>query len=343
MDEYKEAGLEFRHHDTQISAANRLMLPPLVIGLLVLYGEVDKFLGVEFKNPEAVYQLVWVGCLIISLIWVFNVSRTAQLVHSHLDTRRKNAEIFGLRGHTKIFIMDKDSGFSKIFRHNKLRLVGFGIYFSLLLNFPLKSIVSYNAFIPRVAIIVSGILSIWIWYFYFKQPFRTSNKTPIRWQHVVSIILLLIPLALPFLAKVTQTAIHDIVLWVVIEAVVAWLLFLIWHFYFKKCSPSTSKNSLKWYHIALIIIFLILIIDPLTFFLADLQTQPDANAHLMQGLKHYEKGEYAEAIEEYTKAITIKLNYAKVYALRGEAYRAQGEDEKSDRDLKLAKALREGQ
>ena len=49
MDEYKEAGLEFRHHDTQISAANRLMLPPLVIGLLVLYGEVDKFLGVEFK------------------------------------------------------------------------------------------------------------------------------------------------------------------------------------------------------------------------------------------------------------------------------------------------------
>ena len=49
IDEYKETGLEFRHHDTQISAANRLMLPPLVIGLLVLYGEVDKFLGVEFK------------------------------------------------------------------------------------------------------------------------------------------------------------------------------------------------------------------------------------------------------------------------------------------------------
>ena len=133
MDEYKEAGLEFRHHDTQISAANRLMLPPLVIGLLVLYGEVDKFLGVEFKNPEAARLLIWNGCMIISLIWVFNVSRTAQLVHSHLDTRRKNAEIFGLRGHTKIFIMDRDSGFSKIFRHNKLRLFGFGLYFFLLL------------------------------------------------------------------------------------------------------------------------------------------------------------------------------------------------------------------
>ena len=27
MEEYKEHGLEFRHHDAQISAANRLMLP----------------------------------------------------------------------------------------------------------------------------------------------------------------------------------------------------------------------------------------------------------------------------------------------------------------------------
>ena len=133
MDEYKEAGLEFRHHDTQISAANRLMLPPLVIGLLVLYGEVDKFLGVEFKNPEAARLLIWSGCMIISLIWVFNVSRTGQLAHSHLDTRRENAEIFGLRGHAKIFIMDQDSGFSKIFRHNKLRLVGFWVYLCLLL------------------------------------------------------------------------------------------------------------------------------------------------------------------------------------------------------------------
>ena len=31
----------------------RLTSVNLVIGLLVLYGEVDKFLGVEFKNPEA--------------------------------------------------------------------------------------------------------------------------------------------------------------------------------------------------------------------------------------------------------------------------------------------------
>ena len=81
----------------------------------------------------------------------------------------------------------------------------------------------------------------------------------------------------------------------------------------------------------------------LTFFLENLQTQPDANAHLMQGLKHYEKGEYAEAIEEYTKAITIKLNYAKVYALRGEAHRANGEDDKSNKDWSMVKALRGGQ
>ena len=189
MEEYKEHGLEFRHHDTQISAANRLMLPPLVIGLLVLYGEVDKFLGVEFKNPEAAHLLIWSGCLIISLIWVFNVSRTAQLVHSHLDTRRKNAEIFGLRGHTKIYKMDKDSDVSKIFRHNKLRLVGFWIYLCLLLlkveSLHFHGVLSFlNSiewwFILGIVSIVSAYLSGWIWYIYFKAPLRSSRATPTK-------------------------------------------------------------------------------------------------------------------------------------------------------------------
>ena len=206
-------------------------------------------MGGQVEISRDVLYLILFGCALISLMWICKISRLAQLSHWHLETQKQCEYKLELIGHRKIVHRDENSTVSKFLRHSVLRFFGFGIYFSLLLNFPLKSIVSYNAFIPRVAIIVSGILSIWIWYFYFKQPFRTSNKTPIRWQHVVSIILLLIPLAPPFLAKVTQTAIHDIVLWVVIEAVVAGLLFLIWHFYFKKCSPSTSKNPLKWYHI----------------------------------------------------------------------------------------------
>ena len=347
LEEYKEFGLQFRYYAAEISTANRLMLPPLIIGLLVLYGEVEKFVGVELKNPEAVHRLVWFGCLIISLMWVFNVSRLAQMMHVVLNhLKKRESEL--IKEDITIAKMDekmeKKMRFSKMLRHHTLRLIGFGIYFSLLLIFLLESIFSYNAFIPRVAIIVSGILSIWIWYFYFKQPFRTSNKTPIRWQHVVSIILLLIPLALPpFLGKVTRTPIHGIVRWVVIEAIVAGLLIWIWYFYFKQPFHTSNKTPIRWQHVVSIIILLTLMIGLLTFFLENLQTQPDAHAHITCGLKYYEKGQYAEAIEEYTKAIEIKPDYAKAYALRGEAHRANGEDDKSNKDWSMVKALRGGQ
>ena len=85
---YKEMGLEGRQHGLERQATNRLMVPPLVIGLLVLYGEVEKFLGVEFNNPEAIHQLVWFGCFAISLIWICNMSRLAQLSHWNLETQR---------------------------------------------------------------------------------------------------------------------------------------------------------------------------------------------------------------------------------------------------------------
>ena len=193
---YKELGLEVRQLGLETYATNRLMLPPLVIGLLILYGAVERFLGGQVEISRDVLYLILFGCALISLMWICKISRLAQLSHWHLETQKQCEYKLELIGHRKIVHRDENSTVSKFLRHSVLRFFGFGIYFSLLLNFPLKSIVSYNAFIPRVAIIVSGILSIWIWYFYFKQPFRTSNKTPIRWQHVVSIILLLIPLAL---------------------------------------------------------------------------------------------------------------------------------------------------
>ena len=331
MDEYKEAGLEFRHHDTQISAANRLMLPPLVIGLLVLYGEVDKFLGVEFKNPEAVHQLVWVGCLIISLIWVFNVSRTGQLVRSHLDTRRENAEIFGLRGHTKIFIMDQDSGFSKIFRHNVLRLVGFGIYFALLLNFllrsmafngvpsPLESIISHEVFVPWVAIINSGVLSVLIWYFYFKKPFSLSSKTFEKWQHIVYIIILLVLLVLLILGMVFW-------FWAVIEVSAMGLLFTICYLCFERQPASSSKTPIKCQHIAYIIILPILSVILLNPVLINLQQeQPDINDCLVRGLKYFAKGNYEFAIKDFSIAVALDPNNPGAYFNRGSAYYKTGE------------------
>ena len=329
MDEYKEAGLEFRHHDTQISAANRLMLPPLVIGLLVLYGEVDKFLGVEFKNPEAAHLLIWSGCLIISLIWVFNVSRTAQLVHSHLDTRRKNAEIFGLRGHTKIFIMDRDSGFSKIFRHNKLRLVGFGIYFALLLNFllrsmvfngvpsPLESIIFHEVFVPWVAIINSVVLSFLIWFFYFKKPFSLSSKISKKRQRIAYISILLVLLVLLILDMVFW-------FWAVIEVSAMGLLFTICYLCFERQPASSSKISKKWQYIAYISILLVLLVVLLVLLnpvLINLQQeQPNINDCLVRGLKYFAKGNYEFAIEDFNIAIALDSNNAGAYFNRGSAY-----------------------
>lgn len=63
----------------------------------------------------------------------------------------------------------------------------------------------------------------------------------------------------------------------------------------------------------------------------------------MRGLKYFTKGDYDEAIEEYTKAIGIKPDYVKAYALRGEAYRAKGKDNQFNQDWGMVKALRAGQ
>ena len=310
MDEYKEAGLEFRHHDTQISAANRLMLPPLVIGLLVLYGEVDKFLGVEFKNPEAARLLIWSGCMIISLIWVFNVSRTAQLVHSHLDTRRKNAEIFGLRGHTKIFIMDQDSGFSKIFRHNKLRLVGFGIYFLLLLfkvesmNFhgvlsisnSIEGVIPWAIFLASI-VIVSSCLPFSIYYLYFTAPLRSSRAAPTE------------------LRDTKKRKFKDAKKW------------------------EFQTNTVKWIlNIMPIIIVSGLFIFSILLFV-DLQQRPDANACLVRGLESFAKGEYDNSIKDFNQVIALEPNNAGAYFNRGSAYSKKREFANAIVDLDKAIAL----
>ena len=290
---YKELGLEVRQFNSETYATNRLMLPPLIIGLLVLYGDVEKFLGVEFQNAEAVHWLVWLGCVLISLMWICNISRLAQLARWHLETSRQCEFKLGLIGHRRVFAIDENSRVSKILRHSALRFFGFGIYFSLLLTFPLQSmdfsevptalkfIVSSETHIALIAVIVSGGLSFWIWYFYLKKPFRSSRQTSINWLYIAFIVSL--------------------------------------------------------------ILIALLILLGIVLFLVNLQVQPDANAHLMQGLRYSAKGDYDNAIEAYTKAIEIKRDYAKAYALRGAAYRAKGDDERSDEDWAIAGALRKTQ
>ena len=172
------------------------MLPPLVIGLLVLYGEVEKFLGVEFKNPEAIHQLVWLGCVVISLIWIANVSRLAQLTYWHRDTMRQCERKLKLRGHRKIAKIDGKSFISKVLRHSKLRLVGFGIYFSLLLHFILKSMdfiavlpwfIDWHAVLIAWFAISGGVgTSYCIWCLYFKDLSPSSRETPMKCQHTAS-------------------------------------------------------------------------------------------------------------------------------------------------------------
>ena len=176
---YKELGLEVRQRSSETYATNRLMLPPLVIGLLVLYGEVETFLGVSFNNPEAIHQLVWFGCVVISLLWICNMSRLAQLSHWHLATQRQCERKLKLRGHRKITKIDEKSLISKALRHSVLRFVGFGIYFFLLLHYILQSIdfiavpplfpYSDEALLLLFAILGGAGISYSIWCLYLKD------------------------------------------------------------------------------------------------------------------------------------------------------------------------------
>ena len=86
---YKELGSDVRHFDRHIYIANFQMVPALVIGLLVLYGGIKKVLGIEFEHSDAVYPIVWMGCVLISLMWIIAVSRFAQVYYIHARTRQQ--------------------------------------------------------------------------------------------------------------------------------------------------------------------------------------------------------------------------------------------------------------
>ena len=318
LEEYKELGLEVRQFNSETYTTNRLMLPPLVIGLLVLYGEVDKFLGVEINNPDAVHQLVWFGCVVISLIWICNVSRLAQLSYLDRVTIRQREGNLGLKGHGNVYATDekmvKDLPVTKILRHSRLRFIGFGIYFSLLL-FKLKSMDFHGVlsflnsiewwFILGIAIIVSAYVSGSIWYIYFKAPFCASQASPTE------------------LWDTKRRKFQD-------NKRQRFQMSMNWIFQY------IMKPTFQ--YIIPIIIFLGLFALPILMY-ADLQEQPDANACLVRGLKNFAEGEYTEAIEDFNVAIAVDSNNAGAYFKRGSAYFKKREFANAIVDLDKAIAL----
>ena len=305
---YKELGLEVRQLGLETYATNRLMLPPLVIGLLVLYGAVEKFLGGQVAISRDALCLIWFGCALISLIWICNMSRLAQLSHWHLETQRRCECTLELIGHRKVFNNDKQYA-PRILRHSALRFIGFGTYFFLLLHYILQSMdfitVSpwfigwHDVLILLFAILGGGGMSFLIWRIYFKGPSSSSGETPMKCQHIAS----------------EENSEQE---------------------------QKKRKSPMKFLSIVLLVLcslLLFLFIINLISFSLDLQVS--SHTYLIRGMKYSAKGNYDKAIEAYTRAIEMKADYASAYALRAEAYRTEGKNNLSSADWTKAKEIRE--
>ena len=67
---------------------------------------------------------------------------------------------------------------------------------------------------------------------------------------------------------------------------------------------------------------------------------PDAEEYFRSGLKAQQRGQYSEAIQDFTKAIELKPDYATAYATRGTVYGNQGEYDRTIQDLTKAIELK---
>ena len=179
---YKELGSDFRHFDRHAYIVNFQMLPALVIGLLMLYGRVKKFGVVEFES-DRVYVIVWLGCLLISVMWIIGVSRFAQVFHIHAKTRQDCECLLGLNGHRKIAQMDNQAKFLKL-PHYKFRLFGFWLYFCLLLfrcpivDFTDLGVLNYSLFALSI-IIISSVVTVLIWLCHFYKTLDIDYGSPL--------------------------------------------------------------------------------------------------------------------------------------------------------------------
>ena len=162
------------------------MVPALVIGLLVLFGGAKKVVGIEFEQSENVYVIVWIGCLLISLMWIIAVSRFAQVFHIHAKTRQQCECLLGLNGHSKITQMDKGLRIPKLTSHYMLRLFGFWVYFFLLLICAFRC--PYDNFIEWCVrhyslcgclFLLSGVVTLGVWMRYFYEKLDADYGSPL--------------------------------------------------------------------------------------------------------------------------------------------------------------------
>ena len=183
---YKELGSDVRHFDRHIYIVNFQMVPALVIGLLVLYGRIKKLGPIEFENSDDVYVIVWIGCILISLMWIIAVSRFAQVFHIHMKTRQQCECLLGLNGHRKIGQMDKGLRMPKLTTHYMLRLVGFWVYlFLLLIRCPFDNVIEFiegisgNYCLYLLCFILSAVITRVIWWRYFDKKLEANYGSPL--------------------------------------------------------------------------------------------------------------------------------------------------------------------
>ncbi|MDE0089026.1 MAG: tetratricopeptide repeat protein [Candidatus Poribacteria bacterium] len=69
------------------------------------------------------------------------------------------------------------------------------------------------------------------------------------------------------------------------------------------------------------------------------QDQELAKKYFNSGIEKSKKDEYELAIEDYTKAIELKPDYAEAYYYRGGSWLRLGEREKAKEDLDVARDL----
>ena len=64
-----------------------------------------------------------------------------------------------------------------------------------------------------------------------------------------------------------------------------------------------------------------------------------ADAYVHRGIAYVQEREYDKAIEDYTKAIRLKPDYAGAYANRGYAYSRKGDRRRAKADRDKARSL----
>ena len=67
--------------------------------------------------------------------------------------------------------------------------------------------------------------------------------------------------------------------------------------------------------------------------------QECAETYYARGLEHSKNGNYELAIENFTKAIELKPNYADAYYSRSKAWLHLGEQEKAKADMQTASSI----